>query len=119
MNENAHFKKIWNYNDIFVNNMDNHILFYTNNICESMNRTLNMKFIGGCKTFFNFKNCIIDIIDIYEKNNKVYQEINGSITRALEYYVKKNLIITLIKNEDLKKIKTDYKKFMLESNSRK
>ena len=115
MNENARFKKIWNYNDIFMNNMDKHILFYTNNICESMNRTLNMKFIGGCKTFFNFKNCIKDIIDMYEKNNKVYQEINGSITRALEYYVKKTLVITLIKNEDLKKIKMEYKKFMLDN----
>ena len=47
--------------------MDNHILFYTNNICESMNRTLNMKFVGGCKTFYNFKNCVIDIIEMYEK----------------------------------------------------
>ena len=115
MNENSRFKKIWNYNDAFSNNMDNHILFYTNNICESMNRTINMKFIGGCKTFFNFKNCILDIIDMYNMNTKVYQEINGSITRSLEYYVKKALVINLIKHEDLKKIKFEYKKYMLDN----
>ena len=58
--------KIWNYNNNFVNNMDNHIMFYKYNICESMNITLDMKFLGGCKAVFNFKNCIIDIIYIYE-----------------------------------------------------
>ena len=74
-----------------------------------------MKFIGGCKTFFNFKNCLIDIIDMYEKNTKDYQEINVSITRVLEYYVRKTLVINLIKHDDLKKIKIEYKKYMLDN----
>ena len=33
----------------------------------------------------------------------------------MEYYVKKTLVITLINNEDLKKIKKEYKKFMLDN----
>lgn len=30
----------WNYNPALINNLDNSIMFYTNNICESYNRTL-------------------------------------------------------------------------------
>ena len=65
------------------------MLFYTNNKCESLNRTLNKKYIGGCKNLFNFKNCLSDVINVY-KNSKIYQEKNISITRSLEHYLKKN-----------------------------
>ena len=58
INDNSRFKKYWNYNEVIYNNINNHMLFYTNNIYKSMNRTLNMKFVGGYKTFYNFKNCI-------------------------------------------------------------
>ena len=44
--------------------------FYTNNISESMNRALNNKFFRGFKTFYNFKNCIKDIIDLYNNKTK-------------------------------------------------
>jgi len=67
-----------------------------------MNRTLNMKFVGGWKTFYNFKTCITDVINLYN-DRKPYQEINISITRALEYYVKNKLVITLFSHQDLKK----------------
>lgn len=32
MNENSRFKKYWNYNEVIYNNINNHMLFYTNNI---------------------------------------------------------------------------------------
>lgn len=80
-----------------------------------MNRTLNSKFVGGCKTFYNFKNCIIDIIDFFTNKTKIYQETNISNTRSLEFYVKKNLVVNLISNEDLKKIKLNLKNYMKEN----
>ena len=39
-------KEIWNYSNIIFNNLINNIIFFTNNICESFNRTLNKKYIG-------------------------------------------------------------------------
>ena len=80
------------------------MLFFTNNICESMNRTFNSKYIGGCKTFYSFKNSILDIIDFYTNKIDVYQERNVSISISLEYYVKNKLIINLIDGESLKAI---------------
>ena len=38
--------KNWNYNTIISNNINNDILFYTNNIVESFNNNINKKFIG-------------------------------------------------------------------------
>ena len=49
--ENSHFRKIWNYNEIIYDNLKNYMLFFTNNIYKSMNRTLNSKFIGNAKHF--------------------------------------------------------------------
>lgn len=66
------------------------MFFFTNNICESMNRTLNIKYIGGCKTFYAFNNCIFDF---YSNKHDIYQEKNVSITRSLEYYLKNKLIL--------------------------
>ena len=59
-------KEMWNYNQTILSNINNNIIFYTNNICESFNRTLNKKYIGYCKTMFNFKMCLYDILQIYE-----------------------------------------------------
>ena len=88
------------------------MLFFNNNICESMYRTLNSKYIGGCKTFYSFKNIILDIIDFYTNKIDVYQERNVSVSRSLEYYVKNKLIINLIDNYSLKAIKNEYKDFL-------
>ena len=51
MKVNIRFNKMWNYNEIIYSNLNNNILFFTNNICKSMNRTLNSKLVGGIKTF--------------------------------------------------------------------
>ena len=113
INENSRYQKIWNYNELIYDNLNKDMLFYTNNICESLNRTLNKKYIGGCKTLYNFKNCLLDVINLYN-NSKIYQEKNVSISRSLEHYVKTKLIFDLIKHEDLKLIKEEYKKYLLE-----
>lgn len=61
----------WNYGSI--NRADSKIIFYSNNICESCNRTLNSKFIGSSKTMYHFKLVLSELISLY--NNKgVYQE---------------------------------------------
>ena len=51
---------IWNYdikNDSNSEDINNY--FFTNNICESSNRTLNMNYKGSCKTLMAFENAII------------------------------------------------------------
>ena len=53
------------------------MLFFTNNICESLNRSL-------ARPFILLKNCITDILDLYN-NNKIYKEKNISVTRSLEH----------------------------------
>ena len=45
----------WNYNSALINNLDNSIMFYTNNICESYNRTLNLRFVVAYKNILNFE----------------------------------------------------------------
>lgn len=35
INENARFYSIWNYNEIIYEQINNDMLFFTNNICES------------------------------------------------------------------------------------
>ena len=39
--------------------------FFTNNITESFNRTLNSFYIKSKKNFFNFQKCLNEIIDFY------------------------------------------------------
>ena len=47
---------IWNY-DIKsdFNSEDFNNYFFTNNICESSNRTINMNYKGSCKTLLSFE----------------------------------------------------------------
>ena len=93
---NRKFKReLWNYNNTILSNSNREIVFYANNICESFNRTLNKKYIGYCKTMYNFKMCIYDILQIYEKHSQ-YKDKQISITRALEHYVKVNNVFDLI-----------------------
>ena len=63
MNNKKFSFHIWNYNHVILNSINNNnMIFYTNNICESFNRTLNKKYIGYCKTMYNFKMCIYDTV---------------------------------------------------------
>ena len=75
---------------------------------------MNKKYIGFCKTMFNFKNAILETIDLYSMHN-TYQERKLSISRALEHYVKINDSFDLIKFKDLKNIKNLYKEFLLKN----
>ena len=45
---------------------------------------------------------LIDIIDMYKKNKNIYKEMNISITQLLGYYIRKTLVIKLIKHDDSK-----------------
>jgi len=94
----------WNYNTLIENNLDNQILFYTNNIVESFNKTLNKKYLGYCKIIYNFKNAFKDIIYPYNSNN-TYKDRRCCITKALEYYAKSNITFDIIIYADLKNIK--------------
>ena len=52
---------------------------------------------------FNLKNCINDIIKIYEQN-ATYKEKNISLTRSLEHYVKINNKFELITVKEIKNV---------------
>ena len=115
--KNNKFKKeMWNYSKVILNNINNNnLIFYTNNICESFNRTLNKKYIGYCKTMYNFQMCIYDIINFYN-NHEQYKSKKISITRALEHYAKIQNHFELITDENLKMIKKNYKKYLTDNN---
>ena len=57
----------WNYNKIISNNDNEQIYFFTNNIVESTNRTINLHYGGNIKSVLNFKNCISELIEIFDK----------------------------------------------------
>ena len=105
-------KKQWNYNNIITNNLNNDILFYTNNIVESFNNNLNKKFIGFAKTMHNFKNALNDVINLYEMSD-AYKEKRLSITRALAHYVNNQNEFDLINSKDIVKIKENYKRHLI------
>ena len=63
----------WNYSIAEINNLNDNIFFYTNNICESFNRSLNSQYIGKTKTIFHFKSAIKNLIEIYNIKN-IYQK---------------------------------------------
>ena len=44
----------FNYNSLVSKDIDEGFKFYTNNITEAFNRTLNSKYVGGEKTFYHF-----------------------------------------------------------------
>ena len=77
----------WNYYNISSLFNNNDLYFFTNNICESNNRTLNLKYIGVCKSYYGFRNAILELINIF-KEKKPYEEKYCSITHALDYYGK-------------------------------
>ena len=104
-------ENLWCYYKI-RNNYDNDIFFFTNNICESTNRSLNINYIGGCNSFLNFYKAITDLIFIFE-NKDSYDENKLSITRAINYYVTKNKNIELITNNKLLEILKEYENHLL------
>ena len=108
-------KSFWNYNSLIINNIEEKTIFFTNNIVESFNRTLNKKYIGACKTLFNFRNAIKDIISFYNAKT-IYQEKKISITKGLEFYVKQTTNFNIITNDTLKKIKEKYKNYLKNNN---
>ena len=88
-----------------IKNLDNSSILYANSICESYNRTLNLRFVDSCKSILNFEKSIKKLIEIYDNRN-VYQERNISITRAFQFYVNNKIDnIELIKNSNLIEIK--------------
>ena len=117
INSNFFTIDIWNYNKVILNHINDRdsIIFFTNNICESFNRSINKKYIGYCKTMFIFKRCIFDIIDLYSNHTK-YKDKRLSITRSLEHYEKITHKFELITNKELKIIIKNYQKFLEENN---
>ena len=60
--------------------------FFTNNNCEWTNRSLNINYVGGCNTFFNFCKVLNEFKNYFD-NKEVYDEKKLSITRSLNYNV--------------------------------
>ena len=58
----------WNYYNFLKNENDSNIFFFTNNVCESLNRTINSFYKYSRKTFLCFELCIKKIIAHYENH---------------------------------------------------
>ena len=61
--------------------------FFKNNVCESLNRTLNGFYKYSKKNFYSFYLYILKIIEHYE-NHIDYIEKDVSITRVMSWYCK-------------------------------
>ena len=85
--------------------------FYTNNICESLNRTLNLHFLPTKKNFYNFKRAILDVINLY-KNKPVYKPHGLSITKILAWWCQNNEITDLLTKKDYNEIVNKYIKYL-------
>ena len=75
---------------------DPELLFFTNNIVESCNRTLNKHYLGNVKSFNSFRNAIDNIVEIYSGSKRKYYSKEFSVTQAIIYYVKNNNIYGLM-----------------------
>ncbi len=64
---------------------------------------------------FIFKNCLSDIIKVYEQN-VTYKEKNVSLTRSLEHYVIINNKFEIITYNNIKDIRNLYKDYLKENN---
>ena len=82
---------------------------------ESFNSILNKKFVGFCKTMNNFKNALIDVINLYDMKEK-YIEKKLSLTRAFEHFITIKNNFDLITLEDIKLIKRTYKEYLQNNN---
>ena len=51
-----------------LNPIEINLYFFTNNICESTNRTLNMNYKGACKSLLGFENAIKELICVSINN---------------------------------------------------
>ena len=58
-----------NYSNYLKNDNDIRKYFFTNNVAESINRTINSFFKNSRKMFLNFQECIMHIISLYENHN--------------------------------------------------
>ena len=82
----------WNYNKIISNNDNEQIYFFTNNIVESTNRTINLHYGGNIKSVLNFKNCISELIEIFDKKQFI-KKINCLSLEQFHILLKTNLIM--------------------------
>ena len=101
----------FNYNSLVKEDISEGIKFYTNNICESFNKTLNTKYIWGSKTIYHFKNELTELLDLYKGKNE-YRSRYLSITRAFTYYWTKNKNKNLISLKDVDMIMNEYKTYL-------
>ena len=70
----------WNYFNFLKSENDINRYFFTNNVCESLNRTLNGFYKYSKKNFYFFQLTIEKLIEHYD-NHIDYIEKNVSITR--------------------------------------
>ena len=104
-------KLYWNYYYANLASEGNDTLFFTNNVVESSNRTINKLFIGAIKNVSLFEYTINQFINLYENQHKKYISPQFSVTNAINYYVKNTNINSLITFKKLFSIYEDYAKF--------
>ncbi len=82
-------KSLWNYNDIITGSESIIKNFYfTNNICENINRYLNKNLKNGICSNYIFRNSILSVIEQFE-NKLINQNIENKKSDILSFYIKK------------------------------
>ena len=95
---------LWNYSDLIEeeeNSISNIKFHYTNNICENINRFLNINLKKAkCSSIF-FKESILNVMDQF--NNKTNNDISEkSKSELIKFYLKRKNNITLLSNDEIK-----------------
>lgn len=108
------YKDLYWYYDIndINNDIDINSIFFTINLLESTNRTININYMGISKSFYNFKYAIFELFKIFD-TKKIYQNPTISTSRIIAYYLKNNRKYDLIDYQKLLSIKKTYKEFMI------
>ena len=83
-------------------------VFFTNNIVERLNRTINSLYKNNYRNFLTFSFGIKIIIKIYE-NHKEYKEIKLFITRVLAWWCRNSKINELLYDSNMETIINEYK----------
>ena len=65
--------KLWNFNDIIIDEENNKNFMFTNNLCENINRFLNSNLKRGICSNFLFRASILSIIEQFE--NKTVNDL--------------------------------------------
>ena len=101
-------KILWNFNDI-INGEEEKIknFYFTNNLCENVNRYLNSYLRRGICSNFLFRTSLLSVIDQFA-NKTINDTIEKKKSDILKFYIEKNDNPKILSKNDINELKTIY-----------